>query len=78
MGMAMVGADLAGLPARHGVVAGLAAADVQLGEDLLDVLLGIPLLLFLDIECVHALLPIGGFAGIMPIGARPVSPVSCP
>ena len=44
--MAVVGADLAGLPARDGVVAGLAAADIELGQDFLDVLLGIPLLLF--------------------------------
>ena len=78
IGMAMVRADLPGLPARDGVVAGLAAADVELGEDLLDVLLGIPLLLFLDIECVHALLSHGGFVGIMPIGACPVSPVTAP
>src|SRR5207244_2223876 len=70
--MAVVGADLAGLPARHGVVAGLAAADVELGENFLDVLLGVPLLFLVDIEGVHALLPVGGLAGIMPVGAGDV------
>ena len=55
-----------------------AAADIELRQNFLDVLFGIPLLLFLDIECVHALLSVGGFAGIMPIGARHVSCVSCP
>src|SRR6188768_2843571 len=63
-GMAVVGADLAGLPARHSVVAGLAAADIELGQDFLDVLLGIPRLLFLDIECVHALLPLARLRGL--------------
>src|SRR5687768_17448010 len=48
----MVGADLAGLPAGDGVVAVL-----DLAEYLLDVLLGIPLLFFRQIECFHALLP---------------------
>ena len=50
----------------------------MLSQNFLDVLFGIPLLLFLDIECVHALLPGGGFAGIMPIGARHVSLVTGP
>jgi hypothetical protein len=39
--MAVIRADLPGLPARHGDV-----AVTDLAEDLLDVMLGIPLLLF--------------------------------
>src|ERR1700742_4982241 len=53
MRVTVIGADLAGLPASHGVIAGLPAADIEFGEDFLDVLLGIPLLLFLNVERVH-------------------------
>src|SRR5258708_4978859 len=48
--MAVVRTDLAGLPAGHGVVAVL-----DLAENLLDVLLGIPLLLFCQAERFHGL-----------------------
>ena len=44
----MIGADLAGLPASHG--------EVALGyfaEDLLDMVLGIPLLFALEAEDMH-------------------------
>src|SRR5437868_743427 len=51
--VAVVRADLAGLPTRDGVIAHLAAADLELGENFLDVLLGIPLLLLADIEHLH-------------------------
>ena len=68
--MAVVRADLARLPARHGVVAGLAAADVELGEDFLDVLLGVPLLLFVDVEDVHADPPVARFLSLCRVAQR--------
>ena len=46
--MAVIGADLAGFPASHG--------EVTLGnfaEDLLDMVLGVPLLLAIEAEDVH-------------------------
>src|SRR5258707_7150023 len=48
--MAVIGADLPRLPARHGDVA---LADHA--EDFLDMMLGIPLLLLVEIEHVHGL-----------------------
>src|ERR1700730_3285211 len=48
--MAVIGTDLARLPARHGDV-----TLSNLPEDLLHVVLGIPLLLFSQIEHLHAL-----------------------
>jgi hypothetical protein len=50
----VVRADLARLPARNRIVAELAAADLKLREDFLDVLLGVPFLLLVDIEGVHS------------------------
>jgi hypothetical protein len=50
MRMAVIGTDLARLPARHGDV-----TLSDLAENLLHVMLGIPLLLFFQIEDVHAL-----------------------
>ena len=46
--MAVVGADLAGLPAGHGDV-----AIGNLAENLLDVVLGVPLLLAFQTEDMH-------------------------
>jgi hypothetical protein len=51
--MAVVGADLPGLPAGDGDV-----ATADLYENLLDMLFGIPLLLPLQAEHVHATSPI--------------------
>src|SRR5580704_3311009 len=47
--MAVIGTDLARLPARHGDV-----TLSDLAEDLLHVMLGVPLLLFFQIEGLHA------------------------
>src|SRR4051812_5526500 len=74
--MTVIGTDLPWLPACHRVVAGLAAPDIDFGQDFLNVLLRIPFLLFLDIEGVHAPLSRWRFAGIMPLGGRDV--LSCP
>ena len=46
--MAVIGADLAGLPAGHGDI-----AIGDLAQDLLDVVLGIPLLFVFQAENVH-------------------------
>ena len=48
LGMAVVGADLAGLPARDGYV-----AVGNLAENLLDVVPGVPLLLAFQAEDMH-------------------------